>query len=354
MNDDLPQYVSWYTDRHNRRRYRYRKPGEPARSLPGEPGSPKFETAYRDAIAGKAKATKEAKRFEPRTLAAAWAQVKDSPEWRELKPISREQQTLVAERFLLRPVVPGAAMAFGQLGFAGINRGRIKSILGQYERPHSAEAVLRLLRKLCLVALDLEWIEHDPTHKIKFRPKIIGHRAWTDAEFAQFEARWPSGTPQRLAYAMALYTGQRRGDLAAMLWTALDGDWIAVLQEKTGAPLMIPVHPALRVEIDQAPRCSTQILTGPRGTGYARESFGNVMADWIKLAGLSDECRLHGLRKSAGRCLAEAGATTRMIMAVLGHKTIKEAEHYTRQVEQKMMAQQGMDQWARPKLKIIK
>ena len=91
-------------------------------------------------------------------------------------------------------------------------------------------------------------------------------------------------------------------------------------------------------------------------TGFTRESFGNLMADAIEAAGLPPECRLHGLRKAAGRCLAEAGATTRMIMAVLGHKTLKEAERYTKEVEQKRLAKDGMERWvqARPKLFAVK
>ena len=36
-------------------------------------------------------------------------------------------------------------------------------------------------------------------------------------------------------------------------------------------------------------------------------------------------------------------------MAILGHKSLKEAEHYTREVEQRRLAAAGMDQWARPK-----
>ena len=76
------------------------------------------------------------------------------------------------------------------------------------------------------------------------------------------------------------------------------------------------------------------------------------MHDAIAAAGLRD-CRLHGLRKSAGRCLAEAGASTRAIMAILGHKSLAEAEHYTREAEQRHLAQQGIDQWSRPRLAVI-
>src|SRR5262249_11987535 len=153
-------------------------------------------------------------------------------------------------------------------------RGHIKKLLGRFDKPHSAAAVLACLRKLCGVALDLEWIDHDPTHRIKYRPKLKGHRAWTDAELEQYERRWPIGTPERLGFALALFTGQRRGDVAALKWTAFDGEWIAVTQEKTGAPLAIPAHPELCAILAATERRSERILTGMRGHCYTRESFG--------------------------------------------------------------------------------
>jgi enterobacteria phage integrase len=139
-----------------------------------------------------------------------------------------------------------------------------------------------------------------------------------------------------------------------MQWSAYDGNGIAVVQEKTGAPLWIPAHPLLKGILDATERVGPTILAGVHRERYTRESFGNFMADAIAAAGLSTQCRLHGLRKSAGRCLAEAGATTRMIMAILGHKSIKEAEHYTREVEQRKLATAGIEQWARPKLMTVK
>ena len=57
------------------------------------------------------------------------------------------------------------------------------------------------------------------------------------------------------------------------------------------------------------------------------------MRDAITAAGLPLDCKPRGLRKAAGRLLAEAGATAKMIMAVLGHTTLAEAERYTEEAE---------------------
>jgi enterobacteria phage integrase len=62
------------------------------------------------------------------------------------------------------------------------------------------------------------------------------------------------------------------------------------------------------------------------------------MRDAITEAGLPLDCQPHGLRKTAGRRLAEAGATTRQIMSVLGHTTLSEVERYTRDADQRQLA----------------
>ena len=46
-------------------------------------------------------------------------------------------------------------------------------------------------------------------------------------------------------------------------------------------------------------------------------------------------------------CLAEAGCTTREIMAVLGHDTLSEVERYTRDAEQVRLARSAMNKLTR-------
>ena len=65
---------------------------------------------------------------------------------------------------------------------------------------------------------------------------------------------------------------------------------------------------------------------------------GQWMREAISKASLPLDCQPHGLRKAAGRRLAEAGCTAHEIMAVLGHKTLTEAERYTREADQARLA----------------
>jgi integrase len=61
-------------------------------------------------------------------------------------------------------------------------------------------------------------------------------------------------------------------------------------------------------------------------------------ADVIEKAGLPEDCVLHGLRKTAARKLADAGATEEQIKSVTGHTTSRMVSHYTKGANQRKLA----------------
>jgi hypothetical protein len=78
------KYVQAFVDRKTGAVFRYfRRPGFPRVRLPGLPGSPEFNRAYEDALAG-APAEIGAKRTRPGTVNAALAGYYQSLEWRSL------------------------------------------------------------------------------------------------------------------------------------------------------------------------------------------------------------------------------------------------------------------------------
>jgi integrase len=199
-----------------------------------------------------------------------------------------------------------------------------------------------MLRILIRQAIDIRWLTHDPSLGIK-RPKLGKIRSWTDDEMAIFERRWPIGTMQRLAYALHLYTGQRRSDVHRMTWTDISGDTIRVDQQKTEAKLAIRLHRDLQAIIAATPRQHVTILNSELGRAFAVRGYSIWFRKAIKAAGLPMDCQPHGLRKAAGRRLAEAGCTAHQIMAVLGHKTLAEAERYTEEADQALLAKNGIE-----------
>jgi integrase len=358
MTEEYPHAGS-YIDRHGKRRWRFRRAGKTIQ-LPGFPGRPEFEAAYAAVLVGRPIEKANVRRLPtaaaPKSLRAAWRiLISDTPEWKQLDPETQRSQTLIAERFLTSPVVEGEPLTFGDVAVADFQRRHIKAILAhRSSTPHAAAHLLRLIRKLTGVALDNDWIEYDPTYRIKFRPAYKGWKAWSDEARATFERRWPIGTTPRLAYALALYLGHRRSDVATIRWSDIEDVGANVLQRKTDKALWIPMHPELANVLAATEREGETILVTQYGRPFSPKALGMRMQDWTKAAGLPPGHTLHGLRKTLGKMLAERGATTRQIMAILGHDDIAHAELYTREAEQRVLAADGMEKLTTPNLRAIK
>jgi len=345
-------FLSSYKDRHGKERWRFRR-GKLTRAIPGLPGEPHFEVAYNDALAGRTTAAaviRHPNHALPRTLKAAWrlATAHDNMDWQKLGKSSRDSYIERAERLLAMEIAPGCTYADAPI--ADLRRRHVKQLLGAMsDRPHAAYDAFVVLRKMVLVALDEEWIEIDPTHRVKYRPKPAGHRAWTDAERATFEARWPLGSRPRTVYALALYTGQRRSDLVRYRWNDFKSDTLPVTQQKTGKELRLPILPQLREALNAADRSSDLVVP------LDADTLTNYWLAWTRECGL-EGCTLHGLRKTLGKILAEEGATTRELMEMLGHDSISHAELYSKEAEQARLAKRAMGKARnrlRPRLKVV-
>lgn len=359
MNDqnDAYPHAKPYKDRHGKTRWRFRR-GKITISLPGEPGEQRFAEAYEDALTGRRKApvVRHPNHAMPRTLKAAWrvATSANNMDWAKLSQSSKDQYIDRAERLLALEAFPGRTYA--DCPVADIRRRHVKALIGRMsDTPHAAYDALVVLRKMILAAMDEEWIEVDPTHRIKYRPTIKGHRAWTDYERNKFESHWPLGTLPRTIYACALYSGQRRSDLVRIKWTELEGDQFILTQQKTGKRLVLPILPAWRQALDATPRYGGYVISTKSGGPRALTGLTVDFRDWTKAAGLKG-CTLHGLRKTLGKILAEHGATTRELMDTLGHDSIAHAELYSRDADQARLAESAMDKVKdrlRPRLRVV-
>ncbi len=246
-----------------------------------------------------------------------------------------------------RRVIDGFLKAHGHRLIEQFKREHADVIIGDMaDKPGAGIVLLKRIRTLVRYAIDLKWIEHDPTAGVASYRSTEFH-TWTDPELAAFEARWPSGSRQRLAYAELLYTGQRGSDAFLMARTDVHGSAIEVVQEKTGQAesdekLVIPIHPNFQRELDLA-KGNVVFLVTAWGKPFTVKGFGQFVSKAIQLAGLPARCKAHGLRKAAARRLAEAGCTAKQIQAITGHKTLAEVERYTRKADQVRLAQQAMD-----------
>jgi integrase len=208
-------------------------------------------------------------------------------------------------------------------------------------KPAMANITRAVLRLLMQHAVDAELRLDNPVSRLKGYRTGTRH-TWTDDELSQFEQRGPLGTRERLAFSLLLYTGQRAGDIVKMRRSDLADGMIRVIQEKTGAGLSIPLHPALTAAIKAAPAKGVTLISDANGRPIKRATLTLVMRKAVELAGLSPHCVPHGLCKAIMRRLAETGSSAKEIAAVSGHRTLKEIERYTAAADQAKLSKAAM------------
>jgi integrase/recombinase XerD len=82
-------------------------------------------------------------------------------------------------------------------------------------------------------------------------------------------------------------------------------------------------------------------LTTAYGKPFKVQGISGAVKDWCTQAGIP-HCSSHGPRKASATRLAEAGCSPHQIMAITGHKSLKEVEAYTKAAGQKGLAKSAM------------
>jgi len=329
----LPKYVQAWVDAEGRPHCYFRRRGFPRVPLKGLPWSPSFMAEYEKAISG-ARTAIGAGRVRPGSVAAVVAEYLDSRQFFGSKSAGTQRMRRgILERF---------RAAYGDRPMALLPAEWIEALLDS-KPPHASRSWLATLRSLCAFALKRGWLRADPTANIKQHSiKGDGFHTWTDDEIAQFEAHHPIGTKPRLAFALLLYTAQRRSDVVRMGRQHIKDGVLMVKQQKTGATLAIPVHPHLQAVLDATPGEHLTFLVTATGKPYGGNAFTEQFRNWCDAAGLPQRCKPHGLRKAACRRLAEAGCSANEIMAISGHATMKELVRYTKAADQARLARNAM------------
>ncbi|WP_346772368.1 tyrosine-type recombinase/integrase [Chelativorans sp. AA-79] len=147
-----------------------------------------------------------------------------------------------------------------------------------------------------------------------------------------------ASAPIRMALMMALWTGQREGDLLRATWNAYDGKRLRVRQGKTGARVTVPVGEPLRVllnaamaerakknpkVVDMRGKDASTILVNTRGRPWTEDGFRASWSAAYKKAGLptnkEEKLNFHDLRGTAVTRLALAGCNNAEIASITGH-----------------------------------
>jgi integrase len=279
----------------------------------------------------------KARRIAPDSVGAMLAAYRRSPQWASLAPRSKAHYGHYLRHLEEAWTLPVAQVSRRLL------LSMMDAVASEYG-PAAANAFIRATRAALSWARDREWIEYSVADRIKSLP-IGEHMAWTWPQVEVALEKFPE--PLRRVVVLGVYIGQRRGDLCAMPWSAYDGSTVRLTQEKTGAELVIPVHPVLKAELDRwrQSRTSTMILTTETGLPWAPAYLSAKMATEVRRAGLPAGLSCHGLRKCAAAMLADAGCSTHEIAAITGHKSLAQVQLYTRSADQRRMATAAILRW---------
>jgi integrase len=134
------------------------------------------------------------------------------------------------------------------------------------------------------------------------------------------EAAFLRGAPAHLhlPLLLALWTGQRQGDLLRLPWSAYDGAHIRLRQSKTGARVVIPVGAPLKAALDSARKHGPIILTSTDKRPWTPDGF---RASWRKACAKAGVVGVtfNDLRGTAVTRLALAQCTEPEIATITGH-----------------------------------
>jgi integrase len=217
---------------------------------------------------------------------------------------------------------------FGELSLKGVDEiGARSQFLGwrnsMAATPRRADMCWTMLKRLFHYALDLELIRANPCTKGgKLHANDRSDKVWLQP---QLDAIRPHVSNQVWdAIELAIWTGQRKGDLLRLRWEDLDLDVITIEQSKSkrrgkpGVKVAIPVMATIKSILDRLPRTSEIILTNTRGKPWTVDGFDTVFLRAKALAAIAD-LHFHDLRGTTVLRLAESGCTVPEIAAITGH-----------------------------------
>jgi integrase len=213
--------------------------------------------------------------------------------------------------------------------------------------PFAQRNFLNTIRAMFKWAAKEGRVPDDPTLGVtREKARTTGYKTWSEDHIARFEAKHAIGTKARLAFALLLYSGQRRGDVVKLGPQNIHDGVLTIDQGKTEggeqAHVEIPVHPKLREIIDATPTVGVKTFLVTRfGRPFTAPGFSN----WFRTLCDAADCRdvsAHGLRKATARRLAEIGCSANQIAAITGHASLGEVQRYTKAADRKRMAREAM------------
>jgi integrase len=281
------------------------KGGPPLR---GEPGTPDFIASYNEAVATKI--------AQPRgTLLSLLLQYQDSDDFRSLADSTRRSYV---------PLIMRIERSFGDFPLSALTDRRSRGVfmvwrdqLALSAGRRQADYAWTVLARVLSWSMNRGLIAANPCERGgRLYRGSRADKIWTAEDESAFLERAPAHL--HLPLLLALWTGQRQGDLLHLPWSAYDGTHIKLRQGKTGARVVIKVGAPLKAALDTASKRSTIILTNSDNKPWTSDGFRASWGKACKAAGVVG-VTFNDLRGTAVTRLALVGATEAEIATITGH-----------------------------------
>ena len=304
-----------------RRTYRYAWKGGPP--LRGEPGSPEFVHSYNEAIAHKVVPPQGA-------LLSILQGYQVSGEF--LGRAERTRSDYIKQIKIIEK-------EFGDFPLSALTDRRTRGIFMAWRdrlavnSRRQADYAWQVLRRVLSWALDRGLVLANPCERGgRLYHGSRADKIWTDEHEAAFLASAPAYL--HLPLLLALWTGQRQGDLLRLPWSAYDGTHIRLRQSKGGRPIKVLVGAPLKAALNAAQKHGPLILTNSLRRPWRSHSFQAAWGIAMRKAGIVG-LTFHDLRGTAVTRLALVGCTEAEIATITGHslgdvKTILDANYLHR------------------------
>src|SRR5579863_3916849 len=243
-----PPFVHEHDNRHGRRVYYLRRPGQkkirlriPESALPW---SPRFMEIY-DAAMGNNSAPLSigAGQTLPGTVNAALVSYYQSTCFTKgLAQSTQSSRRAILEKF---------RNDHGDKRVALMHGTALQNILNG-KSPAAQRNWVKALRGWVDHCLALKLMSKDPLRDVKLAnmTRTGGHHPWETAECQQFEKRHAVGTRARLAYELLLQASQSRCDVVRMGRQHIHNGMMTMGRQKTGVPFNVEIMPRLQAAIE--------------------------------------------------------------------------------------------------------
>jgi integrase len=154
-------------------------------------------------------------------------------------------------------------------------------------------------------------------------------------------AKYPTGSKERRAMALHLYTGARGCDVRHFGPQHVKDGRFAFTQQKTGGNVDVPVLDELARELALAPKDALAFILTEYGKTFSQKGYGNWFNQKCRDAGLIEKTA-HGIRGGAATIAANNGATVHQLMSMFGWLSESMAIRYTKAANRKRLADTGM------------